>query len=215
MSNDRTPKETGRKSGPRQFLEILQQEGAALLQLNVIFLLSCIPVVTLPPACLALHRVIRPMEEGEGGRCWRNYWDAFRQGWRDGYAAFLLTALPLAAAGYGMWFYLRFAASNPLFYLPFMLCSTIFLVTLLASTYLYGLLADGRALSKGTLRLALVLGIGKPMRAVLAALLWYGPLLAALLWFPLSGAYLLLIGFSIPCLLGRLALAPILEGGRG
>ena len=96
-----------------------------------------------------------------------------------------------------------------------MLCSTIFLVTLLSSTYLYGLLADGRALSKGTLRLALVLGVGKPLRAVLAALLWYGPLLAALLWFPLSGAYLFLIGFSIPCLMGRLALAPVLEGYGG
>lgn len=213
MPNDRIPQGNGRRSGPRRFLELLQQEGAALLRLNVMFLLSCIPVVTLPPACLALHRAICRMEAGEGGR--RHYWDAFRQGWRDGFAAFLLTALPLAAAGYGMWFYLRFAASNPLFYLPFMLCSTIFLVTLLSSTYLYGLLADGRALSKGTLRLALVLGVGKPLRAVLAALLWYGPMLAALLWFPLSGAYLFLIGFSIPCLLGRLALAPVLEGYGG
>lgn len=215
LPNERTPQNDGRKSGPRRFLEVLQQEGAALLQLNLVFLLSCVPLATIPPACLALHRILRRMEAGEGVHCWRDYWDAFRTAWRDGFAALLLTALPLAAAGYGMWFYLRFAASNPLFYLPFMLCSTVFLVTLLASTYLYGLLADGRALTRGALRLALVLGLGKPLRAVLAALLWYGPLLAALLWFPLSGAYLLLIGCSIPCLMGRLALAPVLESYGG
>ena len=199
-------------SAPRRFLGILRQDSAALLKLNLIFLLACPPLVTIPPAALALGRMVHGLIADEAVRPWTHFWAAFRRDWRRGYAAFLLTALPLAGAGYGARFYLSFAASNALFYLPFMICSTVFLVALLASGYLYGLLAAGRGLNRETLRLSLTLGLGKPLRAVLAALLWYGPLLAGILWFPLSGIYLLLIGFSVPCLLAHLSLYRVLEG---
>ena len=59
--------------------------------------------------------------------------------------------------------------------------------------------------------LALLLGLGRPLRAVLAALCWYGSLFTAVMAFPLSGAYLLLIGFSVPCLLGNFFLRTVLK----
>lgn len=198
-------------STPRRFLEILRQDSAALLQLNLIFLLACLPLVTIPPAALALSRMVRALIADEAVRPWPHFWASFRRDWRQGYAAFLLTALPLAGAGYGARFYLRFAPSNPLFYLPFMICSTVFLAALLASGYLYALLSDGRSLSRETLRRALAFGLARPLRSVLAAALWYGPLLAGIFWFPMSGIYLLLIGFSVPCLLAHLSLRRALE----
>ncbi|MDE6936416.1 MAG: hypothetical protein K2P26_12475 [Oscillospiraceae bacterium] len=59
--------------------------------------------------------------------------------------------------------------------------------------------------------LSLRLGLGRPLRAALAAAGWYLPLAAAVLWLPLSGAYLLLIGFSIPCLLALFLIRTVLE----
>ena len=91
-----------------------------------------------------------------------------------------------------------------------MLCSTVFLVVLLSSVYLYSILYDEGPLSRA-IRLALVLGIAKPFRAVLAVLSYYGLLVAAVLAFPLSAAYLLLIGFSVPCLLGNFYLRTVLK----
>lgn len=199
------------KTGLRRFLEIVSQEAAALLKINLLFLLSCLPIVTIPPAVLALNRMIRPMAAGRPARSRPRYWEAFREGWKRSYAAFLLTVLPLAAAGCGARFYLGFASENPVFYLPFMLCSTVFLAALLASSYLYGLLSDGRALNRETLRLSLRLGLGRPLRAVLAAVGWYGPLAVSVLWFPLSGGYILLIGFTLPCLLAQFFLRTVLD----
>lgn len=199
------------KTGLRRFLEIVSQEAAALLKLNLMFLLSCVPVITIPPAVLALNRTIRRMAADRPARSWPGYWEAFKEGWKRSYAAFLLTVLPLAAAGYGARFYLGFVSSNPAFYLPFMLCSTVFLAGLLASSYLYGLLSDGRPLNRETLRLSLRLGLGRPLRAVLAAAGWYGPLAVSVLWFPLSGGYLMLMGFTLPCLLAQFFLRTVLE----
>ena len=45
----------------------------------------------------------------------------------------------------------------------------------------------------------------------LAAAGWYLSLTAAALWFPLSGIYLLLMGFSVPCLLWQFLIRTVLE----
>ena len=154
---------------------------------------------------------VRRMPAERTVRCWSQFWDAFRHRWRTAWGAFLLTVLPLTAAGYGAWFYLHFARDNPVSYLPFAFCAVVFLTALLASSYLWGLLSEGRELTKETLLLSLQLGLGRPLRAVLAALCWYGSLFTAVMAFPLSGAYLLLIGFSVPCLLGNFFLRTVLK----
>ena len=143
-------------------------------------------------------------------KCLREYWEAFRRDWKRGYLAFLLTAAPLGLAGCGMWFYLSHAALNLLFFLPFLVCSTVFLMTLLSSGYLYGLLDSGKK-GKEAVGLALVLGVARPLRSIPAALCCYGLPLLAVLLFPLSGLYLLLLGFSLPCLLGNFFLRTLLK----
>lgn len=202
--------ETPEKTGFARFLEIVSNQCGALLKVNLLFLLGCIPIVTVPLSLYAMNCVVLRMMRDQPVKCLHNYWEVFRQDWKRGYAAFLLTALPLGLAGCGMWFYLNRAASNVLFFLPFLVCSTVFLMTLLSSGYLYGLLGSGKTVREAV-RLAVLLGVAKPLRSVPAALSWYGLLLLAVLFFPLSGLYLLLIGFSLPCLLGNFYLRTVLR----
>lgn len=198
------------KTGTARFVEVLSLECPTLFKLNLIFLASCIPVITIPPAVYAMHCVVRRMVLDQTVDCFYHYRTAFRRHWRRGYAAFFLTALPLTVSSCGVWFYLTGAMTRPLLLAPFVLCSTVFLVTLLASTYLYGLLTTQTSVRQA-LRLALLLGVGKPLRAVLAALSVYGTLTAAALAFPISAIYLLLIGFSFPCLLGNFFIRTVLK----
>lgn len=197
------------KTGVARFVEILSLECGTLLKLNLLFLLCCIPVITIPPALYAMHCVVRRMILDQPVDCFYHYKTDFKKYWKRGYAAFLLTALPLVLSGYGVWFYLSRAMTHPVFFLPFMLCSTVFLATLLASPYLYGFLTVKQSV-KEALRLSLLLGVGKPLRAVYAALSVYGTVLIAILEFPISAIYLLLIGFSVPCLLGNFFIRTIL-----
>ena len=206
------------KTGAARFAQILSIECVTLVKLNLLFLVSCVPLATIPPAVFAMNRVVRMMVLDQPVTCFYHYRTAFKTYWKRGYAAFLLTIVPLVLSGCGMWFYLSRAMANFLLFLPFMLCSTVFLLTLLASTYFYGLLATERSFRE-CLRLALLLGGARPVRAVLAALSVYGSLLAAVLYIPLSLIYLVLIGFSVPCLLGhffiRTELKRLEERGEG
>lgn len=198
------------KTGLDRFWELVKGELAALLIVNLLFLLTCIPIITIPPALLALHMVMRKIILGDAVACVQDYFAAFRKGWKRAYGAFFLIALPMGIAGYGAVFYLRGAAEYPVLFAPFALCTTVFLVAALSSTYLYGLLCDGRPL-RDAVKPALFLGIAKPLRAILAALCYYGLLLFAVLYFPLSGLYLFLLGFSLPCLLGNFYIRTVLE----
>lgn len=202
-------KDAPEKTGVARFFEIVALECVTLFQLNLLFLLGCLPVVTIPLSFYALDQVIRRMVLDRPVLCFYHFRTAFCR-WRPAFAAFLLTALPLACSGMGAWFYLSRAGANPLFFLPFMLCSTVFLVTLLCSGYLYGLAGPGMSLREA-IRLALLLGLGKPLRAILAAAVWYGSLAVGILEFPLSAIYLLCIGFSVPCLLANFYLRTVLK----
>ncbi|MDE6936415.1 MAG: DUF624 domain-containing protein [Oscillospiraceae bacterium] len=126
--------EAPKAAGPRFFFRIIAQEAAALLKLNLLFLLFCLPAVTIPPALLALFQVVRRMPAERTVRCWSQFWDAFRHRWRTAWGAFLLTVLPLTAAGYGAWFYLHFARDNPVSCLPYAFCAVVFLTVMLASS---------------------------------------------------------------------------------
>lgn len=198
------------KTGFARFLEILQIECATLVKLNLLFLATCLPVATIPPAIFAMHMVVRKMVLDQPVDCFHDYCTAFKKYWKLAYGAFFVTVLPLAAGAFGGLFYLRSAMDNPLFLAPFVLCSTVFLVTMLASAYLYGLLSLGKPL-KEAVRRSLLFGVGKPLRAALAALCVYGSLLVAVLEFPLSAIYLLFLGFSVPCLLGNFFMRTVLK----
>lgn len=198
------------KTGVARFAEILSLECATLVKLNLLFLLSCIPIVTIPAAVFAMNHVVWMMILDQPVTLLYHYRTAFRKYWKRAYAAFFATALPLVLSLCGVWFYLGHAAEQWVMFLPFMLCSTVFLLTLLASTYFYGLLTMERSVRE-CLRPALVLGAAKPLRAALAALAVYGTLLFAVLELPISGIYLLLIGFSVPCLLGGFFVRTVLK----
>lgn len=189
------------KTGVARLAEILSIECVTLVKLNLLFLLSCLPVVTIPAAVFAMNRVTRMMVLDQPVTLGYHYKAAFKGEWKLAYAAFFAVAIPLVLSGCGVWFYLSRAMAQPLLLLPFMLCSTVLLLALLASAYLYGLLTTGRSFRE-CLRLSLLLGAGRPLRGAEAALAVYGSLAFAVLEFPISGIYLLLIGFSVPCLLG-------------
>lgn len=203
-------REEPEKTGPRRFFGLLLTESGALLKLNLLFILTCIPLVTIPPAALALSRVVRGLLDDKPGRAYA-YWAEFKRCWAPGWGAFLLTALPLFSSGYGMVFYMSYAGTNWIAFVPFVICTTVFLTVMQGTTYLWGLLALGRGMSLETVRLALALGLGKPLRGALAAAAWYLPLAAAVLFFPLSMTYLLLLGFSVPCLLSHFYLRTVLR----
>ena len=63
---------------------------------------------------------------------------------------------------------------------------------------------------RGAGGLALVLSFGKPLRAAAAAAMGLGIVTVAVLAFPISLVFLVLVGFSVPCLLANFYIRKLL-----
>ena len=190
---------------PKRLWQLLRDECGSLLMLNLTFILFCLPVVTIPAAVWGLHQSCWLLVRGKGGSGMPAFRAALRRGQLGkSWAAFGLTLPLLAVACYGCWFYLNAAGQSVFMLLPFAFCSLSFWVLLLSGGYLYALLCAGQPLGRETLLRAVALAFLHPLRALASALCHYGLPLAAFFMLPMSGAYLVLIGFSLPCLLGCL-----------
>lgn len=187
------------KRGLARVIELLARHFWDMVKLNVIFLLCCLPVVTIGAAVQAMHTVLREMVQDEAGNWWATYRRTFRQAWRRGSALTLVTVFGLVISAVGSRFYYYLAADTPALYVAFMLCTTVLLLTLSVSVYLFGLPAAWTF--RKTVRTALVLSLRFPLRTVAAVLCAYLLPLLAILALPFSAAYLLTAGFALAGLL--------------
>ena len=89
---DQAPPE---KTGAARFFEILQGECGNLIKINLFFLLTCLPLITIPPAVYALNQVVHSMVLDQSVHGFSHYWSAFRQHLRQAYISFFLMAVPL------------------------------------------------------------------------------------------------------------------------
>ena len=193
-----------RPRGLKLLAHILRWHWWTLVKTNILFCLFCLPVVTIPPALYCLHKCCWQLIQNKPAGFFAALRETLRGGLGRAWGAFALSLPLLAFAGYGCWFYLGAAGQNPLLLVPFAFCMAVFWVVLLASGGFYALLCAGRPLGRDTLVRALALAFLHPGRALAGAACHYGLPALAILLLPFSGAYLVLIGFSIPCLLGCL-----------
>lgn len=183
------------KQGYVRMGELLLREFWELIKLNMVFLLCCLPIVTIGPALLAMNRVLRDMVQDRSLDWWAAYRQNFHTGWKRGSLLSVCVYGMLAGACVGTRFYFAMAARTPMFYLPFMFCATVAFLAISASAYVFGLPAEmplGR-----TLKTALLLGLLYPIRTVAAIASVYVLQVMAVLTLPFSTAYLLFIGFSL------------------
>lgn len=64
-----------------------------LIILNLIFMLSCIPIVTIGASISALHSVCLKIVRGQESYMWQGFWKAFRQNFKQGTILWIISIL--------------------------------------------------------------------------------------------------------------------------
>lgn len=73
-------------------------KAADLIAVSLLWLLCCIPLVTVGPACTAMYNVVvQNIRRGQGGSVWQQFWRIFRRDFRQS-LMFMMLATALAAA---------------------------------------------------------------------------------------------------------------------
>lgn len=177
--------------GPVLLVRLLLHNLCELVQLNLLFLLFCLPVVTAPAACTAMSRVTLSMVRGRSYRLWREFTGAFRAEWRASTAAGIVLFGGVAASVCALAVYAEALSRGPVFYLLLGLSALFLLLLTMMSGYTFPMLA------------LVELPLGRVLRnALLLSLIRLGPNLAALAAMAaLAALCLSFLPYSLPAVL--------------
>ena len=134
----------------------------AFAGLNALFLLCCLPVVTIPAATSALFRVTIRYADDELGRPFRDYLPAFASGFLHATAVGFAFLLPAAALVFSAAFWFSAATVIGAIAASFAVLGAVYAF----ASFLYGmaLVAQYRDTIRRTIRNALLLPAAEPVR---------------------------------------------------
>ena len=188
---------------------------ADLMILNLLFLLTSIPIFTIGASLTALYSVCFHLGTDREGSTFRDYFAAFKENFRQATALFLLLLLWLMGTGGAAVIFCFMAGWMHYLFVPF---AVLFIVVVLVASYVFPLLSRFESQNTITLKNAALLSLGYLPRSIIIGAINLFPfvLLAVdLLAFLKAGFAWLIIWFSAAaycnCLLLKKVFAPYLE----
>ena len=164
-----------------------------LAALNAVFLITCLPVITIGPALAALYAVAMREARGEYGYLARPYLRKFRENLRPGIPAFLILAALGAFLLFGLVFWL--SIGTPQAQAGAGRLAGALILWFLTVSYAFPLIARFENTTARTLKNALRLALGNkwPTLALLAADAF---VLSLCLYLPFMKLFMAFAGFS-------------------
>jgi len=190
-------KDAPRKKGLALFSDILVREFFELIKLNLLFVLFCIPLVTIPAAVCAMSRITVTMVRDEPHFMWTDFWKAFKENFKKATLAGLLLGVGLVVCFLAARFYLDYAGTMVILFIPMSL--SLLMLVLLAGMgiYVFPMLALIDLRLKIILKNALLMVLVCLPHTLLSLLAAGALLLAALLYFPYTLIAIVLLLFSL------------------
>lgn len=184
------------KRGLALLADVVRREWWMLLQLNLLFIVFALPLVTLPAAQVAASRVTALMLEDRPVYLMRDFWEAFRSRFWRATAIGLATAIVVALSGYATSSFFTAATQNLMFVLPMVVVASSGLFAVLAAMHAVTLLAMADRPLPSVVRLALLGALIRPLPALgalaVVAVLW----LLHVIFYPVSVFMPAVINFS-------------------
>lgn len=130
-----------------------------LISLNALYLLFCLPVVTIGPATVAMAYVLRRYTEEKLTYVWSDFSKTFKGDFKGGFLLSLVFTAGSGIAGVAAYFYLMQALSNPAFFVLFAICLLLLLVVFFAFMHAVILLTAVELSFSNIIKNALILSI--------------------------------------------------------
>ena len=144
-----------------------------LLLLNVLFLLTSLPVVTIGASATALYTVCFRFDTEREGSVWKDYFRAFRENFRQSTLLWLVIALFALTSGVNVILFRGMTGVLSWLFLP---CSVLLVIAVLMGSCLFPLLSQFSNDSRTAMKNAFFLSVGYLPRFLMVAGIMFFPL---------------------------------------
>ena len=185
------------KEGISLFFQLFFTHFWDMIKLNIIFIIYCIPIITIGPALSALTSITISMIQRRHIYILSDFHKAFKANWKQSLiCSFIYTSI-FTLLSVAVFFYFKKAQENIIFYTLVFMCLFMDISLGLASLYIYPLLTTISLSVKDIFKNSIFLSIAC-FKNTLTGVLVYGLILGInLVFFPLTILLMLIFTFSI------------------
>lgn len=199
---------------PDSRIMIFLSRVADLVILNILWLVCCVPVVTIGASTTAMYHVIRHWQKDSVSSIVRDFFQSFKEDFKQATPVYLILLIPTAAVVMNamMIFNPENSAAVPSYLLVIWFISA--LILLFISSFVYPVMAFFADSIFKTLRNAMVLALANLPRTILISILNLLPvilLFVNLSFFLQSSIFWLLIGGALVAYLNMSILKPVFK----
>lgn len=182
------------KEGLELFFDIFAREFTSLIKLNLLFIFSCIPIITIGPAIGAMTSVTIRMVEDKPSDLFYDFWQAFKKNWKYSFTSGTLLVILMMILGWALIFCMH---SEALVYN--IMISIIFIIIVIlgiSCIYIYPMIVKMDLPLKAIFKNAILLGISRIKHSFPTFLLCSALLEGSIVFFPLTVPIIFLFTFS-------------------
>lgn len=204
-------KDAPKKKGISLSLQVIWREFFGLIRLNLLFILTSIPIVTFPASLTAMSRITATMVRDENYFLWKDYWKAFKRDFGKsllvGFAYILIIALLI----FTTYFYYSLYSVSKLMAIISGIAAVLALLIWTSTFYCFTMLSLVDLPVGRLVKNALVLVIVDWKHSLLALLEALILTVGGVGCLPVTAIFVLFIEFSLTNLLTTLKVYPIVE----
>lgn len=195
--------------GIRLLFALFRWHWMRLIGLNVLFLLSCLPVVTIPCALTAMSRVMGLMVQRKICYVTSDYWQSFKIEWKRSMLTGVLAFGMVAVCGIGIRFYIGRHTGESVVLAGILLLAIVVIAA--AGLYMPPMLAFTALGVRDVFKNALILSVTALPRTAATLLVVIGLMVVMSLYLPVMVLCFVLFGFSLVALIAVWSVWPVLE----
>lgn len=179
-----------------QFFVLTQRKFWKLIQLNLLYILFCIPIVTIGPATSAMVYMLRQFATERPIFLFSDFWDAFKLNFKQSFIYSIIWALGMGIFGTAILFYWQNGVSNIWMYIPLGICIMILVLSTMANFYINLMIVTLDLKLTAIIKNGFLLSILCLKTNLISLLIYVVFWVLIVLFFPITLFVLLFLGFS-------------------
>ena len=184
--------ETRRESLLNLYFDILFNASFDLIKLNLLFLLACIPLITIPAAIVGLSWVASRMVRKKEYRIWKDFWKGFSSGFGQSLFCGFLSAIIYYLSGVSILYYIQVMESSWIGLALMVLYAGLLAIPVIMSLYFFSLIATVNLSNYGIIKNAFVLSFLNFKKNSISLMLFVAAIALTVRFYPISlGVFIL------------------------
>ena len=180
-----------------QFFDLFFRKLGRLVQLNLLYILFCIPIVTIGPATAAMTKILREYTLERPVFLYSDFLDAFKENFKQGFVVSIFQGIVIVLIYSSVIYYISLTVKSVWFLLVLGFIGLIGLILLFASYYIYVMMVSVQLNVFQLIRNSVLFAFAGARTNILTLLFSTGILVVSFLFFPISIPLILFLAFSM------------------